>query len=139
MFNTSIPDHFINMLISHHFTFLWGLLPLLPSKWVNSVPCDTMYSTIVQYNACTFYSLLVWWYALSKPKLKLILTSIIRSEAISSTLKCLVVCLNWTWERHYKAQNIITICKYLQIWLEAHSLVVKNLLKLNEMCTVLFV
>ena len=72
-------------------------------------------------------------------QLKLILTSISRSEAISSTLKCLVVYLNWTWERHYKAQNIITICKYLQIWLEAHSLVVKNLLKLNEMCTFLFV
>ena len=44
MFNTSITDHFIKMLISYHFTFLWGPLPLLPSKRLSSVPCGTLYN-----------------------------------------------------------------------------------------------
>ena len=43
MINTSIPDHFINMLISHHFIFLSGALPLLSSDskfgiWVYQRP-----------------------------------------------------------------------------------------------------
>ena len=85
MFNTSIPDHFINMLKSHHFTFLWGSLPMLPSNWLSYVPCATIYSTIAQCNSCTFHSLFFWSSVLSKPKLKLILTSIIRSKTLEST------------------------------------------------------
>ena len=57
---------------------------------------------------------------------------------VTSTLNCWVVFINWTWERHFmetlfKAQKRITIYKYLQIWLDSHSSVVKNILKWNEM------
>ena len=44
-----------------------------------------------------------------------------------------------SWKSLFKAQNRITIYKYLQIWLDAHSWVVMNILKLDGMCTVLFV
>ena len=58
MINIHIPNHFSNMLI-HHFTFLWRPLPLLSSNWLSSGSFGTMYSTIVQCNACTYWSLFV--------------------------------------------------------------------------------
>ena len=56
MINTFTPDHVSNMIISQHFTFLWGPLPMLPSIWQRSGSYCAMYSVIVQCNACPFHS-----------------------------------------------------------------------------------
>ena len=111
----------ITCITSQHFTFHWCPLPMLPSDWLRSGSYCAMYSVIVQYNACICHSLFVWL-----------------------MINCLVVSLTdlekgISWKSLLKAQNRITIYKYLQIWLDAHSWVVKNILKLNEMCTRLFV
>ena len=34
---------------------------MLPSNWLSSGPYGTMYSISVHYNACSFYSLFVWY------------------------------------------------------------------------------
>ena len=57
-----------SVLISHHLTFLWGPLPMLPSNWLSSGPYGTMNSVSVQSNAFAFYTLFVWLMILSKPK-----------------------------------------------------------------------
>ena len=80
--NSHNSGHLSSVLLNHHFTLLWGPLPLLSSDWLSTGPYGTMYSVIVQCIACIFYSLFVWSMILSKPKLKLILTSIIQIKPL---------------------------------------------------------
>ena len=63
-----IYGHLSRVLISHHFTFLWGSPPMFSSNWLRSGPYGTMYCVSVQCNACTYYSLFVWLLVLIKPK-----------------------------------------------------------------------
>ena len=68
----------------------------------------------IQCNACTFHSLFV-----------------------GLMINCLVVSLTElekgiSWKLLFKAQNRFTIYEYLQIWVDAHSWVVKNILKLMK-------
>ena len=41
-----------------------------------------------------------------------------------------------SWKSLVKAQNISTICEYLQIYLDAPPSMVTDILEQNEMCTV---
>ena len=70
LIKTSISEQLSSILRSHHITFLWGSLPLLPSNWLSFSPYGTMYSVIVQCNACTFYSLLVLLFIFSNTNSK---------------------------------------------------------------------
>ena len=90
---TFFSDHLSRILLSHHITFLWGPLPMLPPNWLSFGPYGKMYCLNVQCNACTFSSLFVWLSILFKPKLKIYLREIIkrRGKAPSFTLNCLFV------------------------------------------------
>ena len=61
----------------------------------------TMYSVIVQCNACIFHSFFVWLIIVSTCEPKIYLKEIIkrRGKALSFTLNCLFVYINWFWER----------------------------------------
>ena len=58
--NSNISVHLSSVISSHHFTFLWGPLFMLPSNWLSSDHYGTMYCVIIQCNTCTFCSLFVW-------------------------------------------------------------------------------
>ena len=137
MINTSIPDYFSNNIIFHHFTFLWGPLPLMCSNWLSSGPYGKMYSTSVQCNAYTFYRLIVWVIKMPKPKSKC--TWGRKSKEEENPLRLLWTVLLFTltefdkgisWKSLFKAWNRFIISEYLQILLDvqAHQSEVKDIL-----------
>merc|ERR1712081_37435 len=88
-----------------------------------------MYSVIVLCNICTFQ-----FVCLINDKVKIKTKDILGDKITSTELEKGI-----SWKSLFKAQNRIAINKYPQLRLDAHSSVVKNILKLDEMCTVLFV
>ena len=94
--SSPFSGHLSIFLTSHHFTFLWGPLPMLPSNWLSSSPYGTMYSLNVQCNAGIFYSLLGGLIILRNPKSNIYLREISkrRGKALSFTSNCLLVYIN---------------------------------------------
>ena len=90
-------------------------------------PQGTMYSVIILCKACIFYSLLVQFMKMQKTKPNMFLRETIKLGRDIS------------WKLLVKAQNISTICEYLQKYLDVLPSMVTDILKQNVMCTVSFV
>ena len=86
-----------------------------------------MYSVIILCKACIFYSLLVQFMKMQKTKPNMFLRETIKLGRDIS------------WKLLVKAQNISTICEYLQKYLDVLPSMVTDILKQNVMCTVSFV
>ena len=54
--NSHISGNLSSVLTSHHFSFLWGPLLILPSYWLSSGHYSTMYSISVQCKVSTLVS-----------------------------------------------------------------------------------
>ena len=86
--NSHISGNLSNVLISHHFTFLWGPLLMLPSYWLSFGPYPKMYCVSVQCNAGIFYSLFVWVMILTRPKPKIYFRKKFKGRQKALTLNC---------------------------------------------------
>ena len=115
--NSHNPGHLSSVFVSHHFTFLRGPLPMMPSNWLSYGPYSTVYTVNVQWNAWVFINLFVWLVILSKPKPKMYLRETIRKRRKTLWSKTAKVICYWGLGLSLKTScsnlNLIIIVKLM--------------------------